>query len=87
MALNERARGAVPSFLVPVLAHNVLACHWHKTCPLINVIQKVGRDIRARDRGRILITGSVAGFMPGSFQAVYSGTKAFINSFLARTVS
>ena len=27
------------------------------------------------------ITGSVAGFMPGSFQAVYNGTKAFINSF------
>jgi short-subunit dehydrogenase len=45
------------------------------------LIQKVGRDIRASGRGRILITGSVAGFMPGSFQAVYSGTKAFINSF------
>jgi uncharacterized protein len=47
----------------------------------IYLIQKVGRDMRARDRGRILITGSVAGFMPGSFQAVYSGTKAFLNSF------
>jgi uncharacterized protein len=45
------------------------------------LIQRVGRDMRARDRGRILIIGSVAGFMPGSFQAVYSGTKAFINSF------
>jgi uncharacterized protein len=45
------------------------------------LLQRVGRDMRARDRGRILITGSVAGFMPGSFQAVYSGTKAFINSF------
>jgi uncharacterized protein len=45
------------------------------------LIQRIGRDMRARDRGRILITGSVAGFMPGSFQAVYSGTKAFINSF------
>jgi short-subunit dehydrogenase len=47
----------------------------------IYLIQKVGRDMRARGQGRILITGSVAGFMPGSFQAVYSGTKAFINSF------
>ena len=45
------------------------------------LVQKVGRDMRARGQGRILITGSVAGFMPGSFQAVYSGTKAFINSF------
>jgi short-subunit dehydrogenase len=47
----------------------------------IYLIQKVGKDMRARDRGHILITGSVAGFMPGSFQAVYSGTKAFLNSF------
>ena len=45
------------------------------------LVQKVGRNMRARGQGRILITGSVAGFMPGSFQAVYSGTKAFINSF------
>ena len=47
----------------------------------IYLIQKIGQDMRARGRGRILITGSVAGFMPGSFQAVYSGTKAFLNSF------
>ncbi|HKQ51532.1 MAG TPA: SDR family NAD(P)-dependent oxidoreductase [Pyrinomonadaceae bacterium] len=47
----------------------------------IYLVQKVGRDMRERGRGRILITGSVAGFMPGSFQAVYNGTKAFIDSF------
>lgn len=47
----------------------------------IYLIQKVGRDMRARGSGRILITGSIAGFMPGSFQAVYNGTKAFIDSF------
>ena len=47
----------------------------------IYLIQKVGRDMRTRDAGKILITGSVAGFMPGSFQAVYNGTKAFIDSF------
>jgi short-subunit dehydrogenase len=27
------------------------------------------------------LAGSIAGFMPGSFTAVYNGTKAFINSF------
>jgi short-subunit dehydrogenase len=47
----------------------------------IYLIQKIGRDMRARNKGRILITGSIAGFMPGSFQAVYNGTKAFIDSF------
>jgi uncharacterized protein len=45
------------------------------------LIQKVGADMRARRQGRILITGSVAGFMPGTFHAVYNGTKAFIDSF------
>jgi uncharacterized protein len=47
----------------------------------IYLIQKVGRDMRARNEGRILITGSIAGFMPGTYQAVYNGTKAFIDSF------
>jgi short-subunit dehydrogenase len=47
----------------------------------IYLIQKVGRDMRDRHAGRILITGSIAGYMPGSFQAVYNGTKAFIDSF------
>lgn len=47
----------------------------------IYLIQKVGRDMRARGRGRILITGSIAGFTPGTYQAVYNGTKAFIDSF------
>jgi short-subunit dehydrogenase len=37
--------------------------------------------MRTRGQGRILITGSIAGFMPGTFQAVYNGTKAFIDSF------
>jgi short-subunit dehydrogenase len=32
-------------------------------------------------RGRVLITGSIAGFMPGTYSAVYNGTKAFIDSF------
>ena len=47
----------------------------------IYLIQKVGRDMRARREGRILITGSIAGFMPGTYQAVYNASKAFIDSF------
>ncbi len=37
--------------------------------------------MKERGNGRILITGSIAGFMPGTFQAVYNGTKAFLDSF------
>jgi uncharacterized protein len=47
------------------------------------LIQKVGRDMRDIGEGKILITGSIAGFMPGTFQAVYNGSKAFIDSFAA----
>jgi uncharacterized protein len=33
----------------------------------IYLIQKVARDMRERKAGRILITGSIAGFTPGAF--------------------
>ena len=45
------------------------------------LLQKVAREMRAREKGRILITGSIAGFIPGTYQAVYNGTKAFLDSF------
>jgi short-subunit dehydrogenase len=47
----------------------------------IYLIQLIGRQMRGVGRGRILITGSIAGFIPGTYQAVYNGTKAFIDSF------
>ena len=47
----------------------------------IYLIHKVGKEMRARGQGRILITGSIAGFIPGTYQAVYNGTKAFMDSF------
>ena len=47
----------------------------------IYLLQKVGQEMRGRGSGRILITGSIAGFMPDTFTAVYNGTKAFIDSF------
>ena len=47
----------------------------------IYLVQLVGRTMRSRGQGRILLTGSIAGFMPGTYQAVYNGTKAFVDSF------
>src|SRR4029453_14697397 len=47
----------------------------------IYLLHKVGRDMQARGQGRILIVGSIAGFMPGTYQAVYNATKAFLDSF------
>ncbi|MDQ3058914.1 MAG: SDR family NAD(P)-dependent oxidoreductase [Pseudomonadota bacterium] len=47
------------------------------------LIHTLAPGMLARRRGRILITGSIAGFMPGAFQAVYNGSKAFVDSFAA----
>jgi short-subunit dehydrogenase len=45
------------------------------------LIHRVGHAMRAQGSGRILITGSIAGFMPGTYQAVYNASKAFLDSF------
>lgn len=45
------------------------------------LIHALGRAMRDRGEGRILLTGSIAGFVPGSFHAIYNASKAFINSF------
>jgi short-subunit dehydrogenase len=45
------------------------------------LLQKVAQRMVAAGEGRILITGSIAGLIPGSYQAVYNGTKAYLDSF------
>jgi len=44
------------------------------------LLHKVGKEMRNSNEGRVLITGSIAGFTPGSFQAVYNASKAYLNS-------
>ncbi len=39
------------------------------------------QEFAARNEGKILLVGSIAGELPGPLQAVYHGTKAFVNSF------
>ena len=45
------------------------------------LIHHLGRRMRDAGAGRILFTGSIAGYMPGSYAAVYNGSKAFVDSF------
>lgn len=45
------------------------------------LLQKMAQRMAAQGDGRILITGSIAGLIPGSYQAVYNGTKAYLDSF------
>lgn len=44
------------------------------------LLQKVLGEMVARDDGKILVTGSIAGFIPGAFNAIYNGTKAMIDN-------
>ncbi len=38
-------------------------------------------DMVARGNGKFLVTGSIAGYIPGAFNATYNATKAFIDNF------
>jgi short-subunit dehydrogenase len=59
-------------------ARNVVDTNIVGTIYLLHQLVPAMRD---RGQGRVLMTGSIAGLMPGSFQAVYNGSKAFIDSF------
>jgi short-subunit dehydrogenase len=71
------------------LGKGFLEQDWDEICNVIGtnitgtiyLVYRVAPAMRKRGEGRILFTGSVAGFIPGTFQAVYNGTKAFIDSF------
>lgn len=45
------------------------------------LLQKTLGDMKARGAGKVLVTGSIAGYIPGAFNAVYNATKAFIDNF------
>ncbi|KRC81283.1 SDR family NAD(P)-dependent oxidoreductase [Sphingomonas sp. Root241] len=47
----------------------------------VYLLQKVLRNMVARGQGKVLVTGSIVGYIPGSFNAVYNATKAFIDNF------
>lgn len=48
---------------------------------VVHLAKHVIGDMVARDEGRVLFTSSVESTMPGSYQAVYSGSKSFVQAF------
>ncbi|TYL85624.1 SDR family NAD(P)-dependent oxidoreductase [Bradyrhizobium rifense] len=70
------------------LGHAFLDQEWARVRQVIDtnvmgttyLLHRVGQDMRRRNEGQILITGSIAGFTPGSFQAVYNASKSYLNS-------
>jgi short-subunit dehydrogenase len=47
----------------------------------VHLAKLVLEGMVARDSGKVLFTSSIAAMMPGSFEAVYNASKAFIQSF------
>jgi len=47
----------------------------------VRLIHELGRRMQAQGSGRILVTGSIAGHLPGPFNLTYNSTKAFIDDF------
>lgn len=45
------------------------------------LLQKTLTVMKTQSGGKVLVTGSIAGYIPGAFNAVYNGTKAFIDNF------
>ena len=44
------------------------------------LLHRVGLRMQARGQGRILVTGSIGGFVAGPYDAVYNSTKAYLDS-------
>ena len=88
-AVNGRPVDALLANAGRGLGHGFLDQDWDAIRQVIDtnvtgtmyLLHKVGQTMRARGEGKILITGSIAGFMPGTYQAVYNGSKAFLDSF------
>ncbi len=45
------------------------------------LLHQLAPRLVAQGSGKILLTGSIAGLIPGAFSAAYNGSKAFIDSF------
>jgi short-subunit dehydrogenase len=48
---------------------------------VVHLTKRVLPDMIAAGNGRILFTSSVAAFLPGPYESVYSASKAFVQSF------
>ncbi len=51
------------------------------------ILHRVLKEMVARGQGKVLVTGSIAGHIPGSFQAVYNASKSYIDNFVPALIN
>ncbi|WP_375383112.1 SDR family NAD(P)-dependent oxidoreductase [uncultured Sphingomonas sp.] len=51
------------------------------------ILQKVLARMVAHGEGKVLVTGSIAGHIPGAFQAVYNASKAYLDNFVPAIIN
>jgi uncharacterized protein len=71
------------------LGHPFLDQEWKDIAHVIHtnvtgttfLLHRIVGDMRSRNAGRVLVTGSIAGHIPGALQLVYNSTKSYIDYF------
>jgi short-subunit dehydrogenase len=87
--VNDRPLDILIANAGRALGHAFLDQHLAETMRVVRtnvdgtvmLVHRLGRPMRARRQGRILITSSIAAFAPAPFMAVYNASKAFLHSF------
>ena len=51
------------------------------------ILHRVLKEMVARGEGKVLVTGSIAGHIPGSFQAVYNASKAYLDNIVPALIN
>jgi len=78
--VNDAGQGVYGLFQDTELERELDIVHLN-ICATVILTKHLLKEMVARGEGRILNLGSVAGKLPGPWQAVYHATKAFILSF------
>jgi short-subunit dehydrogenase len=78
--VNDAGQGVYGKFIETELQRelNIIQLNIGATVVLTKLFLK---DMVSRNSGKILNVASIAGKVPGPYQAVYHGTKAFVHSF------
>ena len=78
--INNAGFGGFGDFLTRDLAKDQAMIDLNISA-LVTLSHHFGKDMKARQGGKMLQVSSTASFMPGPNQAVYFATKAFVTSF------